>query len=91
MNKHWELEDGIYKLYFCQFYDDELIAELYYNEDEKDWHYTISLYNKREDDWLMLENTNEHFAKCEVEDKLESYMTEELKYMQEMLDMWFEE
>ena len=81
----------MYKLYFCQFYDDELIAELYYNEDEKDWHYTISLYNKREDDWLMLENTNEHFAKCEVEDKLESYMTEELKYMQEMLDMWFEE
>ena len=90
MNKHWEYDDGIYKLYFRQFYDDELIAELYYDEDEKDWHYTISLYNKREDDWLMLENTNEEFAKCEVEDKLENYMTEELKYMQEMLDMWFE-
>ena len=91
MNKHWEYDDGIYKLYFRQFYDDELIAELYYDEDEKDWHYTISLYNKREYDWLMLENTNEEFAKCEVEDKLERYMTEELKYMQEMLDMWFEE
>ena len=54
MNKHWEYEDGIYRLYFNQFYDDELIAELQYSDNYDSFIADIDIYRYRNEEFIDL-------------------------------------
>lgn len=86
MNKHWEYTNGIYKLYFNQFYDDELIAELQYSEEDKDWLYSINLSKNKQEDWLLMDKNDVDIVKEIVEDMIEQFIKEEIEYYKDMLE-----
>ena len=87
MNKRWEYDNGIYKLYFTQFYDEELVAELQYSENQEGWVTNINMYFKyKEEEWLADETLSIDDAKELVEDMILMHIKEEIDYYKEMLE-----
>lgn len=86
MNKHWEYEDGIYRLYFNQFYDDELIAELQYSDNYDSWVADIDIYRYRNEEFIDLDISKVDEAKEMVIDMIEQHITDELECYGDMLE-----
>lgn len=87
MNKHWEYDNGIYKLYFTQFYEDELVAELQYSEDQEGWIANVNMYFKyKEEEWLADDELSVDDAKELVEDMIIMHIKEEIDYYKDMLE-----
>ena len=86
MNKYWEYEDGIYRLYFNQFYDDELIAELQYSDNYDSWVADIDIYRYRNEEFIDLDISKVDEAKEMVIDMIEQHITDELEYHRDMLE-----
>lgn len=90
MNKHWEYEDGIYRLYFNQFYDDELIAELQYSDNYDSWVTGIDIYRYRNEEFIDLDISKVDEAKEMVIDMIEQHITDELEYYRDMLEKFLD-
>lgn len=86
MNKHWEYKDGIYRLYFNQFYDDELIVELQYSDNYDSWVADIDIYRYRNEEFIDLDISKVDEAKEMVIDMIEQRITDELEYYKDMLE-----
>lgn len=90
MNKHWEYEDGIYRLYFNQFYDDELIAELQYSDNYDSFVADIDIYRYRNEEFIDLDISKVDEAKEMVIDMIEQHITDELEYYKNMLEKFID-
>ena len=86
MNKHWEHEDGTYRLYFNQFYDDELIAELQYSDNYDSWVADIDIYRYRNEEFIDLDISKVDEAKEMVIDIIEQHIIDEFEYYRDMLE-----
>lgn len=84
MNKYWEYDNGIYKLYFAQFYEDELVAKLQLTEDN--WLVNISLHHNYKEEGLANGTLSVDDAKELVEDMILMHIKEEIDYYKDMLE-----
>ena len=85
-NKKWVKEKNKEVLYFTPYYDEEKLAEVFY-EDDGGWCYSSSL----------LDVTNEYLgsdsledAKEDVESMIENYYEGAINYYKEMLERFLE-
>lgn len=85
-NKRWRHEFGTEKLLlvFAPFYDEEVVAELFKDEDG-DWCYTSELMNV-DNEYLCNRDTSEHDAKLEVEECIYNHYEGERNYNQDLMD-----
>lgn len=83
-NKYWRTEDNKKVLIFTPFYDEEVVAEIFKDEDG-DWCYTSSLLNES-DMYLCERDICEHDAKLEVEEMIYGHYQDERDYFQDMMD-----
>ena len=89
LNKYsgWVYRNGIYKLYLSI----ELLAEMYYDEDDKEWNYTISVKKSYDEYWTIINTIKEEsvdVAKETVENIVEQIITDNARYYQKILDIW---
>ena len=89
LNKYsgWVYRNGIYKLYLSI----ELLAEMYYDEDDKEWNYTISVKKSYDEYWTIVNTIKEEsvdVAKEIVENIVEQIITDNARYYQKILDIW---
>ena len=83
----WVYRSGIYKLYLSI----ELLAEMYYDEESKEWNYTISIQNGYDEYWTIINTIKEEsvdVAKETVENIVEQIITDNAMYYQKILDIW---
>ena len=83
----WIYRSGIYKL----FLNIELLAEMYYDEENKEWNYTISIRGS-DSEYFAIVNTikteSVDVAKETVENIVEQIITDNAMYYQKILDIW---
>lgn len=89
LNKYsgWVYRNGIYKLYLSI----ELLAEMYYDEESKEWNYTISIQKGYDEYWTIINTIKEEsvdVAKETVENIVEQIITDNAMYYQKILDIW---
>ena len=83
----WVYRNGIYKLYLSI----ELLAEMYYDEEDKEWNYTISIQKGYDEYWTIINTIKEEsvdVAKETVENIVEQIITDNAMYYQKILDIW---
>lgn len=83
----WVYRSGIYKL----FLNTELLSEMYYDEENKEWNYTISIRGS-DSEYFAIVNTIKYesvnVAKEIVENIVEQIIVNNAKYYQKVLDIW---
>ena len=89
LNKYskWVYRSGIYKL----FLSNSLLAEMYYDEDDKEWNYTISIQKGYDEYWTtvnIIKDESVDVAKGMVENIVDQIMTDSAMYYQKILDLW---
>ena len=89
LNKYskWVYRGGIYKL----FLNIELLAEMYYDEDDKEWNYTISIQKSYDEYWTIIniiKDESVNVAKETVEKIVDQIMTDNAMYYKKVLDIW---
>ena len=83
----WVYRNGIYKL----FLNTELLSEMYYDEDDKEWNYTISIQKSYDEYWTIINTIKTEsvdVAKETVENIVEQIITDNAMYYQKILDIW---
>lgn len=86
MNKKWVKEKNKEVLYFTPYYDEEKLAEVFY-EDDGGWCYSSSLLDAT-DEYLGSDSLED--AKEDIESMIENYYESEINYYKEMLDKFLE-
>ena len=82
-NRRWVFEDGVYKLHFAQFYDDDVILQFVQDkENENIWLYVSELLKVEQDD-IFAENAEE--AKEMFEEMIIEHLQDKIMYYEDML------
>ena len=89
LNKYsgWVYRNGIYKLYLSI----ELLAEMYYDEEDKEWNYTISVRGSNSEHFAIVNTIKDEsvdVAKETVENIVDQIMTDSAMYYKKVLDIW---
>ena len=89
LNKYsgWVYRNGIYKLYLST----ELLSEMYYDEENKEWNYTISIRGSNSEHFAIvnaIKDESVDVAKETVENIVEQIITDNAMYYQKILDIW---
>ena len=83
----WVYRNGIYRL----FLSTELLSEMYYDEENKEWNYTISIRGSNSEHFEIINTIKEEsvdVAKETVENIVEQIITDNAMYYQKILDIW---
>ena len=83
----WEYRNGIYRL----FLSTELLSEMYYNEENKEWNYTISIRGSNSEHFAIvnaIKDESVDVAKETVENIVDQIMTDSAMYYKKVLDIW---
>ena len=83
----WVYRNGIYKLYLSI----ELLAEMYYDEENKEWNYTISVRGSDSEHFAIVNTIKDEsvdVAKETVENIVDQIMTDSAMYYKKVLDIW---
>lgn len=92
MNKRWELVDvanEMWDLIFCPYYDDEIIATIY-RDDEGDWRCTSKLLKMKED-YVDDSNVECNEIKDYISDRIKEHYIDEINYYKNLLELFEEE
>lgn len=85
-NKKWAKEGNKTVLYFTPFYDEEKLAEIFY-EDDGGWCYNSSLLDATAE---YLGSDSLEDAKEDIENIIENHYEGEINYFKEILDKFKE-
>ena len=83
----WVRRNGIYRL----FLSTELLAEMYYDEDNKEWNYTISVRGSNSEHFAIVNTVKDEsvdVAKETVENIVDQIMIDSAMYYKKVLDIW---
>ena len=83
----WEYRNGIYRL----FLSTELLSEMYYDEENKEWNYTISVRGSNSEHFAIVNTIKDEsvdVAKETVENIVDQIMTDSAMYYKKVLDIW---
>ena len=83
----WVYRNGIYRL----FLSTELLSEMYYNEENKEWNYTISVRGSNSEHFAIVNTVKDEsvdVAKETVENIVDQIMTDSAMYYKKVLDIW---
>ena len=83
----WVCRNGIYRL----FLSTELLAEMYYDEDNKEWNYTISVRGSNSEHFAIVNTVKDEsvdVAKETVENIVDQIMIDSAMYYKKVLDIW---
>ena len=83
----WVYRNGIYRL----FLSTELLSEMYYDEENKEWNYTISVRGSNSEHFAIVNIVKDEsvdVAKETVENIVDQIMTDSAMYYKKVLDIW---
>ena len=90
-NKYWSKENETYYLYFTQFYDPDLVAELYRDRFD-DWNWLMRVDGYVVENWQSLdEGLTLDEAKEEVERMIVEYVNSEIEWYKDFVEKWEDE